>query len=155
MDETDLTLLRQCAELAHAATPVETAFSVGAILTDADRRILATAHSRELGPTWHAEAVALEKARQAGRLHRAHTLYSSLEPCSRRKSGRQPCCDVILRSPIERVVFIAHEPAIFVDASGAETLAEAGLKIDSHPDLTGLVQAANAHVWPADLADHG
>ncbi len=155
MDELDLKLLRQCAELGHAATPVDTAFSVGAILTDADRRAIATAYSRELGPTWHAEAVAVEKARRAGILDRAHTLYCSLEPCSRRKSGRRPCCDVILRSPIERVVFIAYEPAIFVNASGAETLIEAGLTIDTHPDLTGLVQAANAHVWPADLAEHG
>ncbi|MEO1249610.1 MAG: deaminase [Pseudomonadota bacterium] len=155
MDELDLTLLRQCAELGHAATPVDTAFSVGAILADADRRIITTAYSRELGPTWHAEAVAVEKARQAGSLDQAHTLYCSLEPCSRRKSGRRPCCDVILQSPIERVVFIAYEPAIFVTASGAKTLVEAGLRIDTYPDLTGLVQAANAHVWPADYVEPG
>jgi len=155
MDDLDLKLLHQCAELAHSADRVDTAFSVGAIVTDADRNVIATAYSRALGPTWHAEAAALERARQAGRLDEARTLYCSLEPCSRRKSGRQPCCDVILNSAITRVVFIAYEPAIFVTASGAKRLAEAGLQIDAYPALTSLVQAANDHIWQATTTEDG
>lgn len=152
MDDTDIALLRRCAALADEANKVATAFSVGAILADSNRRVLAAGFSRELGPAWHAEAVVIEKARKAGTLEQARILYSSLEPCSLRKSGRQPCCQVILTCPIEKVVFIAPEPAVFVMGAGSETLAQAGLEIEICEALTPLVQSANAHLWPADIA---
>lgn len=151
MDATDIALLRRCAELGHLANSVDTAFSVGAVVVDIQGRELATGFSRELGPTWHAEAVALRKARDAGLLDQAHTLYCSLEPCLSRQSGRRPCCDLILHSPIRRIVFIADEPPIFVPGKGGDHLTAAGLTVDRYPELTDLVRAANAHIWPADI----
>ena len=156
MNQTDIELLRRCAALAEKADKVDTAYSVGAILAGPEGEVLTTGFSRELGETWHAEAVVIEKARRQGLLGLARTLYSSLEPCSIRKSGREPCCRRILETAIDRVVFIAREPDTFVTGTGHETLAAAGVTVDSFAALAPLVEAVNAHVWPSrGLSGHG
>ena len=73
--------------LASCCPPTEGAFSVGCVVADAQGNPVASGFSREWGPEWHAEEVAIEKARRAGVSLKGGTLYSSLEPCSVRLSG--------------------------------------------------------------------
>ncbi len=79
----------------------------------------------------HAEVVAIE---QAGSAARGATLFINLEPCSH--LGRTPpCCDLIIRSGITRVVAAMADPNPLVCGSGFRRLREARVEVD-----TGLMQ---------------
>ncbi|NIH79299.1 dihydrofolate reductase family protein [Amycolatopsis viridis] len=136
--------LREAIALAANCPPSAT-FRVGAIVTDAADRVLATGYSGETAPHDHAEEVALAKLGDDPRLASA-TIYSSLEPCSARASRPVSCTQRILDSGIPRVVFAWREPDLFVDCVGAETLRAAGREVRELPDLAGLVQETNAHL---------
>ena len=86
----DVRRLAEAIDLARRCTPSERAFSVGAVIVAPDGETIATGFSRETGPAAHAEQAALDKAAAAGADLRGATLYSSLEPCSVRMSGRPP-----------------------------------------------------------------
>ena len=131
--------------LSRLCPPSQTAFSVGALLVR-DGVVIATGYSREEGPTDHAEEVAIRRARAAGEASAGCTLYSSLEPCAQRKSGRRPCCDHIVEAGIARVVFASEEPATFVAGRGAARLRAAGLAVHQIADLAAAVRQVNAHL---------
>ena len=156
--ETDLDWMRLAVEEAHRCPPSLTAFSVGAVIVGADGTELARGHSRESDPVEHAEEAALAKlavpaepaattgdtvdARLAGA-----TIYSTLEPCSRRASRPRPCARLILDAGIRRVVLAWREPGLFVaDARGAELLAEAGVEVVELPELADAALAPNRHL---------
>ncbi|WP_228470823.1 deaminase, partial [Streptomyces alkaliphilus] len=138
--------LREAVELARRCPPSTTAFSVGAVITGEDGEVLATGWSREADPRAHAEEAALAKLSPVDeRLTRA-TLYSSLEPCSRRASRPLSCTRLILAARVPRVVFAWREPSLFVDCEGAEILRGAGVEVIEMPHLAPLARAANAHL---------
>ena len=74
------------------------------------------------------------------------TLYSSLEPCSTRASRPRSCTELILATPIPRIVFAWREPDLFVDCQGAELLRAAGREVIEVPELAHLVRRTNAHL---------
>jgi diaminohydroxyphosphoribosylaminopyrimidine deaminase / 5-amino-6-(5-phosphoribosylamino)uracil reductase len=83
----------------------------------------------------HAEVLAIE---QAGERARGATLYVNLEPCSH--FGRTgPCCDLIIRSEISRVVAAMQDPNPRVAGTGFKRLKQAGI------DLTVGVRETEAH----------
>ena len=135
-----VTLSRKC-------PPSNTAFSVGAIVFDAQGVEVATGYSRETDPKSHAEEVALEKAGLSSRDVRGGTFVSSLEPCGRRLSGRPSCADLIIHAGIAHVVYILPEPAIFVERTGEEKLKAAGVEVVVMPELAKLVEQINAHLY--------
>jgi diaminohydroxyphosphoribosylaminopyrimidine deaminase / 5-amino-6-(5-phosphoribosylamino)uracil reductase len=124
-----------------------TAFSVGCVIVGENRDVISTGYSREWGDDWHAEAVALQKAQQKLIDLSRCTLYSSLEPCSVRKSGNGSCCQLILNHGILRVVFGLREPAIFVDGRGTEILSNAGIEVVELSCFSGEVKSINAHLF--------
>ncbi|GHF84725.1 5-amino-6-(5-phosphoribosylamino)uracil reductase [Amycolatopsis bartoniae] len=136
--------LREAAELAEQCPPSAT-FRVGAVITDASDRVLATGFSGETDPHDHAEEAALAKLGPEAPLAEA-TIYSSLEPCSARASRPVTCTQHILDAGIPRIVFAWREPAVFVDAQGAELLRAAGREVIEIPELAPLVQQANTHL---------
>ena len=100
--------------------------SVGAVVTDPDRRILATAATAPGGRP-HAEPPAL---RAAGDAARGGTLYVSLEPCSHH--GRTPpCTDAIIASGVARVVTAVADPDPRVAGRGHALLRAAGIAVDA------------------------
>lgn len=138
--------LREAIELSRSCPQSETSFAVGAIIVAADGQCVATGYSLEFGDGWHAEQVAIERARKDGRSLDGCTIYSSLEPCSIRASGRPSCVSRILETGIVRVVFALHEPQVFVDCCGAEQLREAGIEVCVLPQLGPLVAEVNSHI---------
>jgi pyrimidine deaminase RibD-like protein len=75
------------------------ASAVGAVIVDKDGNEVARGWSREDDPHVHAEESALSKgAPDDPRLNGA-TIYSTLEPCSERKSRPVACTQLIIKFP--------------------------------------------------------
>ena len=142
--DADLRLLRQAVELSQLCPPSSTAFSVGAVVVDANGNVLATGYSRETDPRAHAEEGALTKL--DGELPAGVTVYSSLEPCSSRASRPDSCASLIIAAGIGRVVFALREPSVFVDGRGGEVLAGAGVTVIEATQLASDVRRVNAHL---------
>jgi diaminohydroxyphosphoribosylaminopyrimidine deaminase / 5-amino-6-(5-phosphoribosylamino)uracil reductase len=136
--------LTSAIELSRLAPPTPTNYAVGAIVVDEHETSLATGYTGELSPRNHAEEAALAKL--AGRDLSRTTLYSSLEPCTMRRSRPGTCTDLILAAGIGRVVIALREPLLFADCDGVERLRERGVEVIEIPELGELVRAVNAHV---------
>jgi diaminohydroxyphosphoribosylaminopyrimidine deaminase / 5-amino-6-(5-phosphoribosylamino)uracil reductase len=140
-------------ELSRSCPVSTSAYAVGAILVDASGAELARGYSREVLPTDHAEESALAKATVAGADLTRATLYTSLEPCTARRSRSRTCTDLILAAGVPRVVLAMLEPPTFADCRGAETLRAAGVEVVEFTELAVLVRAVNAHLFePVDRA---
>ena len=140
--------MRLAVSLAGQCPPSDTAFSVGAVIVDAAGAELSRGFSREGGdPVAHAEEAALGKlAAHDSRLAGA-TIYSTLEPCSQRKSRPRTCTELIIAAGLRRVVIAWREPDLFVaNCQGEELLAQAGLEVAELPDLAELAAAPNRHL---------
>lgn len=138
--------LRLACELARLCPPSPTAFSVGAVVVGADGREIARGHSREDDPHVHAEEAALAKTLPGDPRLPGATVYSSLEPCSRRASRPRPCSRLIVDSGVRRVVLAWREPLLFVDCHGAEDLAAAGVAVVEIPELAEAAREPNLHL---------
>jgi diaminohydroxyphosphoribosylaminopyrimidine deaminase / 5-amino-6-(5-phosphoribosylamino)uracil reductase len=134
-------------ELAQHCPPSPGAYSVGAVIVDERGAELSRGYSRETDGSVHAEEAALAKLdRGDPRLSRA-TIYSTLEPCSQRKSRPRSCTELLLAARIPRVVVAWREPSLFVaDCRGCETLTAAGVAVVELPELAGAAQSANMHL---------
>jgi pyrimidine deaminase RibD-like protein len=152
--------------LAWQCPPSSEAYSVGAVIVGADGTELARGFSREGGdPLVHAEEAALGKLAAGDPRLAGATVYSTLEPCSRRKSRPRSCAELIAatrtasagRSPaassgsgtsgVSRVVIAWREPSLFVaDCQGAELLARAGIEVVELPELASQAKAPNHHL---------
>lgn len=134
-------------ELAGRCPPAEGAYSVGAVIVDADGTELARGHSRDTDSTVHAEESALARVDPADPRLAGATIYSTLEPCSRRASRPRSCTQLILDTGIRRVVIAWREPALFVaDCQGVELLTAAGVEVVELPDLAAPARAVNRHL---------
>ena len=134
-------------DLSRQCPPSLTAYSVGAILLDAHGHEIARGWSRDTDVHIHAEESALSQvAKNDPRLLDA-TLYSSLEPCSERRSVRATCTQLILAANIPRIVIAWREPPLFVnDGRGYEILRAAGREVVEIAELANEAAAINAHL---------
>jgi pyrimidine deaminase RibD-like protein len=140
--------MRVAVLLARECPPSETAFSVGAVIVGADGAELSRGFSREGGdPAVHAEEAALGKlAGNDPRLAGA-TIYSTLEPCSVRRSRQRTCTELIIAAGLARVVIAWREPALFVaDCQGVELLTAAGIAVAELPEFAADAAAPNRHL---------
>jgi len=142
-------------ELAWQCPPSAESFSVGAVIVAVDGTELARGFSREGGdPHVHAEEAALAKLAPGDPRLAGATLYSTLEPCSQRKSRSRSCTELILATRsdagndgIGRVVLAWREPSLFVaDCQGAELLWQAGIEVTELLELAESAKAANRHL---------
>ncbi|WP_329249879.1 dCMP deaminase [Actinoallomurus sp. NBC_01490] len=150
---TDYEWLSFAIDLAKRCPPSDTAFSVGCVIVNAHGSEISQGYSREQ-PHYHAEESALSKLTPDDERLPEATLYSSLEPCTRRKSRPRTCSDLIIASGIRRVVIAWREPPIFVsDAHGVTALEAAGITVVEIPELANAATAMNAHILNADTDD--
>jgi diaminohydroxyphosphoribosylaminopyrimidine deaminase / 5-amino-6-(5-phosphoribosylamino)uracil reductase len=141
-------------DLAKQCPPSDTAFSVGCVIVGGQGSEISQGFSRER-PHFHAEESALSKIAPDDERLPGATLYSSLEPCTRRSSRPRTCTELIIASGIRRVVIAWREPPVFVaDAHGADALHAAGITVVEVPDLAEAAAATNAHLLGPD-ADAG
>ncbi|MFY9807007.1 MAG: deaminase [Pseudonocardiaceae bacterium] len=134
-------------ELAHQCPPSPGAFSVGAVIVDQNGEEISRGYSRETDSHVHAEESALAKLSSDDPRLKTATIYSTLEPCSQRKSRPRTCTQLILDAGIPRVVMAWREPSLFVaDCQGYELLANAGVTVVEVPELTEEAKAPNTHL---------
>lgn len=125
--------------------PPSSTFRVGAVVVGVAGEVLAVGWSGRSDPHDHAEESALAVLAGDPRLVGA-TVYTSLEPCSRRASRARSCTRLILDAGVARVVYAWREPALFVDCEGDEMLRASGREVVRIDDLAPLVRAANTHL---------
>jgi diaminohydroxyphosphoribosylaminopyrimidine deaminase/5-amino-6-(5-phosphoribosylamino)uracil reductase len=142
--EADRRLLAAAIEVSRLSPPKQTRYAVGAIVADHDGTELASGFTGEADPNDHAEEAALAKLAGAD-LTRA-TIYSSLEPCTMRRSRPGTCTGLILAAGIRRVVLALREPLLFADCHGVEDLRAGGVEVIELSDLGPAVREINAHV---------
>jgi diaminohydroxyphosphoribosylaminopyrimidine deaminase/5-amino-6-(5-phosphoribosylamino)uracil reductase len=142
-------------DLSRLSPPTPTNYAVGAVIADGRGGVLSTGYTGEIGSREHAEEVALAKlAAQPGRDLDQVTLYSTLEPCTTRRSRTVTCTDLILAAGIKRVVIALREPLLFADCHGVETLRAGGVEVVEITDMGPLVREVNAHVLDLRAADN-
>jgi pyrimidine deaminase RibD-like protein len=148
MHEEDDRWMRLAISLAWLCPPSATAFSVGAVIVDAAGVELSRGFSREGGDlVVHAEEAALGKVAPGEPRLAGATIYSTLEPCSQRKSRPRTCTELIIAAGLARVVIAWREPALFVaDARGYELLSAAGLVVAERPDFAAAAAQPNKHL---------
>ncbi len=144
---TDYEWMKVAIELAHQCPPSPGAFSVGAVIVDQNGNEISRGYSRETDSHVHAEESALAKLFNGDPRLKASTIYSTLEPCSQRKSRPRACTQLILEAKIPRVVIAWREPSLFVaDCQGYELLADAGVEVVEIPELADAAKAPNTHL---------
>ena len=134
-------------DLSRLSPPTPTNFAVCAIIVDHRGATLASGYTGEIGPRDHAEETALAKLAERPGLDLSQaTIYSSLEPCTTRRSRPGTCTDLILAAGIKRVVIALREPLIFADCHGVGDLRESGVEVVEIGELANLIREVNAHV---------
>ncbi|WP_149193452.1 tRNA adenosine(34) deaminase TadA [Luteimonas suaedae] len=118
----DVQRMRQALALAERAEKEDDEVPVGALLVDADGRVLGEGWNRNIGehdPTAHAEIVAMRAAGRRLGNHRLPgcTLYVTLEPCAM-------CAMAMVHARIARVVFAAADPKTGAAGSVFDLLAD-------------------------------
>jgi diaminohydroxyphosphoribosylaminopyrimidine deaminase/5-amino-6-(5-phosphoribosylamino)uracil reductase len=138
--------MSRAVELARRCPRSARAFAVGAVLVDAHGQEISSGYSRDTDPLVHAEESAIAKVDAGVRLEQA-TLYSTLEPCSKR--AHRPgatCTALILAARIPRVVIAWREPDVFVTCEGVALLTAAGVEVVELSAFAAAARAVNAHL---------
>lgn len=132
--------MRYAISLARKAPRLPTNFCVGAVLVEETaNRILSTGYTMELPGNTHAEQCCLAKLGEQLESHgvapQRLVLYTTMEPCNKRASGKTPCTETILKTKnsasggIEIVYVGIQEPEKFVgENTGRAKLEEARIK---------------------------
>ncbi|KAK1251980.1 hypothetical protein MKX07_007459 [Trichoderma sp. CBMAI-0711] len=133
----------QALELAKKSPPKPTNFRVGALLKRLDDgHVSAEGYTLELPGNTHAEECCLLKLAEEHStteegldavMTSPHALYTTVEPCFKRLSGKLPCVERILRqrSWIKKVYVGVLEPETFVGKNpGRQLLEEGGVEVE-------------------------
>lgn len=115
-------------EKARECGETQTQFNVGLVLVH-EGKVLSTGRSRELPGNTHAEQCALEKYyKLVGKreVPLGTEIYTTMEPCTLRLSGNEPCVSRILGTNIRTCFVGVVEPDTFVKDNSSLTLLEAG-----------------------------
>ncbi len=143
----DVRWMERAIELSRLCPPSDSAYSVGAVIVDVHGRELSRGYSREGDSLAHAEESALARLPASGPALAGASLYSTLEPCSQRRSRPRTCTELILDAGLRRVVIAWREPGLFVaDCQGYELLTAAGVTVVELAELAGQARAVNAHL---------
>ena len=110
---------------------------IGAVLVKNDE-IIGRGHKTD---QYHAERMAITKAKENGHNIKNSTLYTTLEPCVYVGKGKiKSCSELIIEEKINQVVIGSYDPNSKVKRKGWKTLRDAGIKLfdfdkDLHEDI--------------------
>lgn len=141
----DLKYLKAAIEESRKSAPVQSSYRVGAVIVTTDGQVF-KGYTHETGEHNHAEEEAVAKALRTGAMLRGATIYSSMEPCSIRKSKSVSCSQIIIDHHFAKAVYALSEPSLFVNCVGALTLAEAGVEVVHLDTFAPEVRKINSHL---------
>jgi 5-amino-6-(5-phosphoribosylamino)uracil reductase len=156
LEAADRRFMEQAFALSEQCPPIDSAYSVGAVIVGTDGRVLATGYSWETDNKVHAEEAAFIKLGDTPL--QGATLYSTLEPCSKRVSRPKSCTQWIIdNGGITRVVYALPEPLFMQDCQGDELLRQAGLTVramdNSRYDYAARFRRLNAATFAKFVED--
>ena len=137
--------LKRAVELGTQSSPSCGAYCVGAVILTSSGEVF-EGYTHRSSDFSHAEEEAIDAALAAGADLKGATMYSSMEPCSKRKSRPKSCSQHITDYGFSRVFFAMYEPSLFVQCNGAEMLRKAGIEVHAMEDLARGVVNANSHL---------
>lgn len=141
----DRHFLQAAIDLSRQCTPSPTAYSVGAVVVTKDGQTFG-GYTHETGAANHAEEEAVAKALAASVPLDGATIYSSMEPCSERRSKPVSCSQLIIDHHFSRMVYALKEPPHFVKCTGAALLESVGIAVREIADLSQQVIEINQHI---------
>lgn len=115
---------------------------VGAIITTADGKILATAHRGELRVGEHCEYTLIERKLKTQNLNGCH-LYVTLEPCidKVRNKPKRGCATHIFKARLGKVYIGIRDPDIDIENEGANELIAKHIEVeDFHSDVADKIR---------------
>ena len=126
-----------CFELGKLCPHKSQAFDVGCIITNDNYEVLSYGYSRKYGleRNEHAEEIAINELPKNITKITKIMIFTSMEPCSRRLSGKKSCVDRILNlinegTPVIKIIYGTKEPKTLVpDCCGFEKLINAKIDI--------------------------
>lgn len=146
-NEKDIELMKKAIEISKNCPVSYGAYSVGAIIVDPNGAIISTGYSRETADNVHAEEVAINKAIELGIDLSNTTIYSTMEPCGLRLSGKKCCADRIIEANISKVIYAINEPPFLVqNCTGAQKLIEKGIHVEQIKELNDEIHKINSHI---------
>jgi pyrimidine deaminase RibD-like protein len=138
----EMQAMQHALQLAKKSPPKPTNFRVGAVLIKLDDwQVAAEGYTLEIEGNTHAEECCLLKLAEqhttsedhlAESITSPHVLFTTLEPCYKRLSGKLPCVERIIRqkSWIKKVYIGVQEPETFVGQNpGRQILEDAGIEV--------------------------
>ena len=161
----DIFYMRLAILEAEKCVSVSTAFNVGAVLVARDgSTTLATGYSRELPGNTHAEECCLLKVLKSEKdqvakienyqvlksendvqndriafskdITKGATIYTTMEPCGERLSGKKCCAVLLIDAGVKRVVQGIKEPENFIsNPIGTRMLIESGIIVEYLKEL--------------------
>jgi pyrimidine deaminase RibD-like protein len=148
IDKNDLIFMKEAIKLSKNCPPSYGAYSVGAVIVDKNNKIIATGYSRETADNMHAEEVAINKANLEKLCLEETVLYSTMEPCGLRLSGKKCCADIIIQTGIKKVVYGINEPIDLVqNPVGIIKLKNAGIDCEQIIEFHDEINQINKHIF--------
>jgi pyrimidine deaminase RibD-like protein len=116
---------------------------VGVVAVSADGELLGSSHRGATGSGDHAEFGLLEKIMPGADLTGAR-VFTTLEPCSKRSTGKTPCAQRLIDRGVEKVYIGMYDPFPTIYRLGWKMLTEAGIIVqDFLPEHRREVQHDN------------
>ena len=145
MDNRDKQFMKLAIDESRKCTPDHTSYCVGAVVVTSSGEVF-TGYTHETCPKNHAEEEAVSKALSAGAILKGGTIYSSMEPCTNRKSKPVSCTRLIIVHGFSRVVYALPEPPDLAECHGREILEAAGIAVGMMPEMGFAVEEINSHI---------
>ncbi|PVU89381.1 hypothetical protein BB561_005382 [Smittium simulii] len=146
--------MRMAIEQAQKCISVGGAYNVGAVIVrNHDQKVISMGYSRELPGNTHAEECALQKLmKETEQVYNVDlsdcSMYTTMEPCSTRLSGKLGCVHRLIDSGIPILYYSVAEPPNFVKCTGLQIAKDAGISVIhvSSPGIEAATASLNAHI---------